>query len=83
EQLDPAIQKNIANIFKSVNGTLISAGVALEGTGTRVADIIKEIPIELDLSSKGLSATEFANKVVSEIGIKLNVAAEKAFPYMK
>lgn len=83
EQLDPAIQKNIANIFKSVNGTLISAGVALEGTGTRVADIIKEIPIEIDASSKGLSATEFANKLISEIGINLNVAAKKAFPYME
>ncbi|OQB10066.1 MAG: hypothetical protein BWY21_00550 [Parcubacteria group bacterium ADurb.Bin216] len=82
EQLDPAIQKNIANIFKSVNGTLTSAAVTLEGSGDRVAQVIKDFPIAIDASSKGLSATEFANKLISEIGINLNAAAEKAFPYM-
>ena len=74
--------KSIENIFKQTTNALVAAGTALEGSGTRVTDLINQIPIELRASSQGLSATEFAEKLLSEISVQLNAAAEQAFPYM-
>ena len=72
----------IAKIFKNVTGVLVSAADALEGSGTRVSDVLRDIPIKIKASAKDLSAKEFAEAVQAEVSVALNAAAEKAFPYM-
>lgn len=81
-KISDAVKKNISNIFVNVKGALVAAGTALEGSGIRVADLINQIPIELKVSSLGLTASEFADKLLAEISVKLNAAAEQAFPYI-
>lgn len=77
------VKTKITDIFKNVSGALIASGIALEGTGDRVANVISEIPVKFTASSMGLSASEFADKLLSEISVSLNAAAIKAFPYME
>jgi len=72
----------IAKIFKNVQGVLVTAAESLEGSGMRVTEVLRDIPIKIKASAKDLSAKEFAEAVQAEISVALNAAAEKAFPYM-
>lgn len=71
-----------SRIIRSVNGALVLAGDALEGSGKRVIDLLDQIPIQIKVSAKGLSAKEYAEAVTAEISVQLNNAAEQVFPYL-
>lgn len=69
-------------IIGSINGALVLAGEAIEGSGKRVVDLLDQIPIQIKVSAKGLSAKEYAEAVTAEISVQLNNAAEQVFPYL-
>lgn len=71
-----------SRIITGINDALVLAGDALEGSGTRVVSLLDQIPIQIKVSAKGLSAKEYAEAVTSEISVQLNSAAEQVFPYL-
>lgn len=71
-----------SRIITDINDALVLAGDALEGSGTRVVSLLDQIPIQIKVSAKGLSAKEYAEAVTSEISVQLNSAAEQVFPYL-
>lgn len=83
KDLEANIVNAFSDIFGNVSEALVASAEALEGSGKRAADLIKEIPVELKVSVKGMSGTEAADAIMSAISVELNAAALKIFPYIE
>lgn len=73
----------ITNVFANVSNVLIESGKVLEGSGARVVSTLASLPVDIKLSTKGLTGQAAADALMAEISIALNSAAEKTFPYIK
>jgi hypothetical protein len=82
KKLDTKVDEYIVGIFKGFNAMLVSAAEALGTTGTKVESILNASDINLKVSSKGLTGAEYAEAIMSEIGIQLDIAANAAFPQL-
>jgi hypothetical protein len=80
--LEDDIVDPVSAIFDNVRTVLIDSAQALEGTGTRAADMLSQIPIDIKLSTKGLNAEDAAKALTAAISVELNAEAEKIFPYV-
>lgn len=73
----------ITNVFRSVSTVLVESGKALEGSGTRVEDMLTSIPVDIRLSVKGLTGQAAADALMAQISVALNKAALDTFPYIQ
>jgi hypothetical protein len=80
KKLDAKVDEYIVGIFKGFNDVLISAAESLGSTSAQVSGILSATDINLKVSSKGLTGAEYAAAIMSEVGIQLDIAANKAFP---
>jgi hypothetical protein len=80
QKTSPKAVAAIQRTFADVQSAMLQSADFFYGTGSDAANIIKQTRIELTASAKGLSATEFADLLMSEITVKLNAAAKTAFP---
>jgi hypothetical protein len=74
--------KLFANIFKSVQTVLLESAVALEGPTSTAAEAIKNIPVQLNVSLKGLTGEQAVEAVLAELSVQLNRGAQLIFPYV-
>lgn len=80
QETSPKAVAAIQKTFADVESALLQSADFFYGAGSEAANIIKQTQIELTASAKDLSATEFADLLMSEITVKLNAAAKVAFP---
>ncbi|HEY9703772.1 MAG TPA: hypothetical protein V6C58_15090, partial [Allocoleopsis sp.] len=78
---DETFIKAVGSTIAAGKKSLIEAGKALGMTG--VESIIGGMDIKLSVSALGKTGEEFAQEVLAELGIQLDLAAEKAFPGLK
>ena len=83
QELDsPDAEKAIGGLFEGVTNALVEAGKTLGITGTRAFINSIQISEGFKLSTMGLKGEELVNAIVSEIGIQMDIAAEKTFPFL-
>lgn len=78
---DRAVQ-GLSNIFNSVSNVLVESAKVLEGDGSKAIAAIKDFPIDLKVSLKGLTGQDAVDAIMAELSTQLNAAAERAFPYL-
>lgn len=82
-QLDPSIRTAISDTLVSFKQTLQGAAIILEGSTDRVNDVLKDFQIQINTNLQGLSGEEAIAKLSGEFSRNLNMAVEKAYPWIK
>lgn len=73
----------IKGIFSGFNDVLLSQAELLGSTERDVTKAMANLSISISTSAKGLTSEEFANAIMAEIGIQLDIAAKQTFPALK
>lgn len=73
----------LRSIFAGFNEVLLAQADLLGSSAKTVEDSLKNFNIKISTSAKGLTGEEFANAIMAEIGIQLDIAAKQAFPALK
>lgn len=76
----PAAVRAIQKTFSDVTTALNEGVNYFYGENSQALQTIQNFNLTLKTSSKGLSASEFAQKLTEEINVQLNAAAEAAMP---
>lgn len=80
KELPDTINKYVSGIFKGFKETVQILGTDLAQETTTVDRVLAEASIKVKTSGKGLSGSEFATAIMSEIGIQLDIVAKRALP---
>lgn len=83
KRFEESTTKLFANIFKSVQTVLLESAVALEGPASAAAEAIKNIPVQLSVSLKGLTGEQAVEAVLAELSVTLNQGAQQIFPFIE
>lgn len=82
-QIDDIASSAINDIFKSFKDVVLSATESLGTTTAKVTDILDQFNVDIKVSSQGKTGEEFAADVLAEIGVQLDLAAQRAFPNLE
>ena len=81
--LTASVQKYISGIFTGFKDSLVSVAETLGSDINSVSNLLDGFQIDIKTSGKGLTGAEFAEAVMAEIGIQLDIAAKMAFPALE
>lgn len=80
KKLKSSVDNTVTNIFKSFKDTLVSLADSVGSNAQTVSSMLDSFNVNISASGKGLTGAEFANVLMEEIGIQLDIAATQAFP---
>lgn len=83
QDLDPKLAQYVNGIFTGFNDLLLSSAQALGQTADKAKELLDKEAITLKVSNKGLTGAEYAEAIMAEIGIQLDIAAKRAFPNLE
>jgi hypothetical protein len=81
--LGPQVVKSLSRVFDNVQTVLLESAIALEGPTSDAITRIKNLPVTLDVSLKGLKGKEAVEALLAELSVVLNQKALEIFPYVE
>jgi hypothetical protein len=77
-----ALLKAITGTFSNVSAALIAGADAIDGSGQKALDIIKNFDASIRFTTKGLTAEEALQKLTGEVSKKLNALTIAIAPWI-